>query len=94
MNKKKMLDYKRKAEILKALAHPTRLIIIDNLAKRPMCVCEINKLFDLDQSTISKHLSVLKNVSIIEDEKKGMNVFYSLRAPCILKYCDCLNNVC
>ena len=93
MNSKKILDYKKKAAILKALAHETRLIIIDNLAKGPMCVCEINKLFNLDQSTVSKHLLVLKNASIITDEKRGMNVFYTLRTPCILTYFKCLEKV-
>ena len=94
MKKSKSLNYKMKTKILKAMAHPTRLVIIEKLASGPLCVCEINKFFDHDQSTISKHLAVLKNAGIIDDEKKGMNVFYSLKAPCILDCFECIEKLC
>jgi ArsR family transcriptional regulator len=85
--------YESQAKIAKAIAHPSRLLIIDTLAAGPMCVCEINKLLDIDQSTLSKHLAVLKNVGIVADEKKGMQVFYSLRCNCVLKFFSCAAGV-
>ena len=85
--------YKKRAEIIKAMAHPARLIVLEALKNGERCVCELNKLVELDQSTLSRHLSVLKNSGIISDEKRGLNVFYKLRCPCVLKYIDCIERV-
>ncbi len=79
-----------KAKILKALGHPTRLFIVEELAKGEKCVCEFVGPVGADFSTISKHLSVLKEAGIIEDEKRGLKVFYRLRVPCIVKFIGCI----
>ncbi|MCK5072806.1 MAG: winged helix-turn-helix transcriptional regulator [Bacteriovoracaceae bacterium] len=89
----KIEKFKKKAEILKAMAHSTRLIVIDALKKGEKCVCELNDLVNADQSTLSRHLSVLKNAGIITDDKRGQNVFYKLRCPCVLDYIDCIEKV-
>ena len=68
-----------KARVFKALGHPTRLFIVEQLARGERCVCELKEMIDADLSTISKHLSVLKNAGLVEDEKRGANVFYRLR---------------
>jgi DNA-binding transcriptional ArsR family regulator len=81
--------YKKRANIAKALAHPSRLILLEALSKKELCVCELNELVEADQSTISKHLSVLKNASLVLDKKVGQNVYYSLIAPCVLKFFEC-----
>lgn len=86
-------NFKKRADIIKAMAHPARLIVIEALRNGELCVCELNELIELDQSTLSRHLSVLKNSGIIEDEKRGLNVFYKLRCPCVLKYVECIENV-
>ncbi|OFZ46240.1 MAG: transcriptional regulator [Bdellovibrionales bacterium RIFOXYB1_FULL_37_110] len=91
--KKNFSNYKKRANIMKAMAHPVRLLILDHLSKGEMCVCEINELVSLDQSTVSKHLAVLRNAGIVEDEKRGMKVFYTLKTPCVLKYLDCVEGV-
>jgi DNA-binding transcriptional ArsR family regulator len=85
--------YKLRAEIFKALAHPTRLFIVQELAKGRKCVCEINEMLDCDVSTLSKHLSVLKNAGILSDEKKGLQVFYSLRLCCVSDFFACVDNL-
>ncbi len=85
--------HKKRADIIKSMAHPIRLIIIEALTKNEKCVCELNELVDVDQSTLSRHLSVLKNSGIITDEKRGLNVFYSLRCPCVLNYIECVEGV-
>ena len=85
--------FKKRAEIIKAMAHPARLIVIEALKEGERCVCELNKLVDIEQSTLSRHLAVLKNSKIIQDEKRGLNVFYKLRCPCVLKYVECIENV-
>jgi len=86
------MNYKQagiRAEILKALAHPVRVLIVETLAKGDRCVCELNKLADIDQSNISRHLALLKRAGIVIDRRDGMRVFYHLRTPCILNALKC-----
>lgn len=73
------------ASIMKALSHPSRLLILEALAETPHCVCELTRLVGADTSTVSKHLSVLKNAGIVFDEKRGNMVFYSLICSCVLE---------
>ena len=82
-----------KANILKALGHPTRLWIAEQLADGEKCVCELVEPLELDFSTVSKHLSVLKQAGIVEIDKRGKQVFYSLKVPCILNFMDCVERV-
>jgi DNA-binding transcriptional ArsR family regulator len=82
-----------RAEVVKAMAHPTRLFIISELSMGERCVCELKELAGGDMSTVSKHLSVLKSAGIVEVDKRGLQVFYRLRCPCILRFFDCIENV-
>jgi ArsR family transcriptional regulator len=85
--------YEARARIIKAMSHPTRLFIVDELAKGERCVCELRDMIGADISTVSKHLSVLKQAGIVEDEKRGLQVWYSLRVPCILNFFGCVEDV-
>ena len=85
--------YKAKADILKALGHPTRLWIAEELSRGERCVCEFVKEIDADFSTVSKHLNILKTAGIVEDEKRGLNVYYKLKVPCILNSMSCIEAV-
>lgn len=85
--------YQARANVIKALAHPTRLKIIDFLSNDSRCVCEIHEIVGSDQSTVSKHLSVLRNAGIVDYEKRGLQVYYSLRVPCILNFMNCVEEV-
>ncbi len=86
--------FQMRALVAKALAHPTRLRIIDFLMERPeACVCEIIEYLREGQSTISKHLSVLKDVGLVDSRKSGLMVMYSLRAHCIQNFFACLDTV-
>lgn len=82
-----------RAKVLKALAHPSRLFIIEELEKTERCVCELTEQIGADVSTVSKHLSVLKQAGIVLDEKRGNQVFYRLRVPCILSFFGCVESV-
>ena len=82
--------YEAKALVYKAMAHPTRLFILELLNEKSLCVCEINEFIDADMSTISKHLSVLKNAGLVESSKKGLQVFYTLATPCVLNTVRCV----
>lgn len=85
--------YEAQAQVMKALAHPSRLLIVNELAKGPMCVSEITNLVGVDTSTVSRHLLLLKNVAIVDTEKQGANVFYSLKMPCALNFFTCMDKV-
>ena len=85
--------YEAKARIIKAISHPTRLFIVDELSKGEHCVCELTEMVGDDISTVSKHLSVLKNAGIVSDEKRGTQVFYSLQVPCVVNFFSCVESV-
>jgi DNA-binding transcriptional ArsR family regulator len=85
--------YKAKAEIIKALAHPSRLFIVDELSRGERCVCELTDMIGVEMPTVSRHLSQLKNAGILEDEKRGSQVFYRLRIPCVLNFFKCVQAV-
>jgi ArsR family transcriptional regulator len=93
MDMKEKNRLEAKAKVLKALAHPTRLWMAEQLESGEMCVCEFVDQVKADFSTISKHLSVLKQAGIIEDDKRGKQVYYSLKVPCVLKFMDCVEAV-
>jgi ArsR family transcriptional regulator len=91
-----MLDlrlYEERANILKALAHPTRLIILDELLKEEKCVCELQKVIDKDMSTVSKHLLVMKNAGIVESKKVKNSVYYSLKIRCFSNFFSCVEEI-
>ncbi len=89
--RKKNLD--ARAKILKAMAHPSRLYILEELERGERCVCELTEMIGVDVSTVSKHLSVLKQAGLVMDDKRGNQVFYALRVPCILNFFGCVESV-
>ncbi len=93
MTAQEKIQYEAKAAVFKALAHPTRLWITNQLATGERCVCEFVDAMEYDFSTISKHLAVLKQAGIVADEKRGKQVFYSLKVPCVLHFMQCLEGV-
>ncbi|MGQ9652321.1 MAG: ArsR/SmtB family transcription factor [Phycisphaerae bacterium] len=93
MERKTHARYEARARIIKALAHPTRLFMVDELSERERCVDELTEMVGDDVSTISKHLSVLKAAGIGTDDKRRNQVFYSLRVPCVLRFFDCVGAV-
>ena len=82
-----------RANIFKALAHPSRLLVVEQLAQKELCVCELTTMIGADMSTVSRHLSVLKGAGIIQDEKRGLQVYYRLKMPCALRFFECVGEV-
>jgi len=85
--------FQARAKIVKAMAHATRLFILSELAKDECCVCELRQLIGADVSTVSKHLSVLREAGLITSDKRGNQVFYQLRCTCIDPFFDCIESV-
>jgi ArsR family transcriptional regulator len=86
-------QYEARAKVLKAMAHPTRLFMVDELSKGERSVLELTRMIGADVSTVSKHLTVLKNAGLVSDEKRGPQVFYSLKVPCALQFFTCVESV-
>jgi ArsR family transcriptional regulator len=82
-----------KADVLKAMAHPTRLYMLEVLDKGERCVCELNELVKADPSTISKHLTIMKQAGLVSDRKDGLKVYYRLEVPCIMNFIKCISQV-
>ena len=82
-----------RAKVMKALSHPSRLFIVDELSRGERCVCELTEMIGADVSTVSKHLSVLKSAGLVVDDKRGANVYYRLRVPCVLDFFGCVEKV-
>ena len=93
MDAKTQAKFDARAKIIKAMAHPTRLFIVDELARGERCVCELTEMVGADVSTVSKHLAVLKNAGIVRDEKRGAQVWYSLRCPCVMNFFQCVETI-
>jgi DNA-binding transcriptional ArsR family regulator len=93
MNEKKQVELVTRAKVFKALAHPSRLFILEQLTAGEHCVCELTDMIGADMSTVSKHLSVLKNAGVIQDEKRGLQVYYRLKMPCISGFFQCVSEV-
>jgi ArsR family transcriptional regulator len=81
------------AGVLKALAHPIRLAIIQFLSEGERCVCDIVEHVGTSQSNISKHLSIMRGVGILSDRKEGLSVYYELKMPCALKFFGCVRDI-
>ena len=90
MKTKTKNDYAAQAEIIKAMAHPTRLLILNSLKKKEVCVRELRDLVGDDISTVSKHLSVLKNAGLVAARREGNWLHYRLLCPCVLEFSACI----
>ncbi len=86
--------YEARTRVAKALAHQTRLQILDILRENDaQCVCELTDVLDISQSSVSKHLGILKNAGIVASRKEGLNVCYFLRTPCVINFFTCLDRI-
>ncbi len=85
--------YRQQARVLKALANESRLLIIDRLNDGECSAGELTELVGSDQSTVSKHLAVLRAHRIVDDRREGNVVFYKLLTPCVLSFFSCASQV-
>ncbi len=82
-----------RSRIMKALAHPTRMFMVSLLAEKSLSVGELTEAVEADVSTVSKHLSLLRQAGILLDRKEGNKVLYSLICPCIMEFMHCIDDV-
>lgn len=77
-----------KAEIFQALAHPTRIAILDLLRQGELTVGTFAERLDLEQANLSQHLAILRAKQMVTTRKVGNQVFYAVRDPLIWKVLD------
>jgi len=91
------LDYaklERMADILRVIAHPVRLLIVESLAKQPLNVGELKRIVDpsMDHSLISHHLTRMRLMGLLNARRNGANVEYSLAEPSLCNIVACARN--
>lgn len=79
----------RKAQILKAVAHPLRVAIVEHLVGGERSVTQITEHLGATQSNVSRHLAVMHRSGVLRSRKEGLSVFYALRTPCIHNFLNC-----
>jgi len=79
------LDYKKVSQFLKAISHPTRLMIASELLKSEKCVNDIEEILELKQPNISQHLNLLKLSNIVDFRQEGNKKCYFLKNPELIK---------
>jgi len=85
--------YHLQAEILKALAHPVRIKIVEFLSRGEQCVCKIVPAAGGERTGVSKHLSILTRAGVLSARKKGLYVYYSLKTKCACNFFSCCENL-
>ena len=88
-----MEAYERQAEILKALAHPVRLQILDILRDGEQCVCHIEAVLKLRQAYISQQLMTLRKAGLVADRKDGLRVYYHITDRAVFRVLDPARNM-
>jgi len=81
----------RRSSVVKAMAHPTRLLFMELLLDGEKCVCELTEAAGCDITTVSKHLAVMKKAGLLASEKRGLQVFYQIACPCFVEFFRCID---
>ena len=90
MKRKPMPHCEARATVAKALAHQSRLIMLEALAGKDTCVGELTQLVQADQSTVSRHLAVVKPGGIVDVRKEGVKTFYRMRIKRLEGFWGCV----
>ena len=93
LSKQQRLLFKKQAEVIKAMAHPLRLAVLDCLKDGEQCVFDIAEYVGSERSNISRHLAIMSSAGILEQRKDGLKVLYRLKTPCIMNFFKCIGGV-
>lgn len=88
-----VLTTDRRVRVIKALAHPGRLRIAEALATGERCVTDLQSLVGGDLSTVSKHLTLMREAGWIGCEKRGQQVYYHLACDCLPTFIQCIDSL-
>lgn len=82
-----------KAEFFKALAHPARIKILELLRAGELSVTELQDKLEIESSSVSQQLAVLRGKNIVETRKAGTSVYYSVRDPAVFELLDAARKI-
>ena len=82
---------KQRSSIVKAMAHPTRLLVMEVLTQGEKCVNDLTLLAGCDVTTLSKHLALMRKAGLLQCEKRGVSVFYQIACPSFLEFFRCID---
>jgi len=85
--------FEARARILKAMAHPTRLLILDELSREARCVGHLQEIVGADVSTVSRHLAILSEAGLVTRSRRGNQVLCTLTVPCVMNFFSCIETV-
>ena len=85
--------YACQAEVIKAVAHPVRIAIVNFLREQEQCVCDIVAHVGAERSNVSRHLAVMVNAGVLSFRKEGLKVIYRLETCCMLEFLQCVAKV-
>ena len=88
---KELIEFR--ADVLKALAQPTRLKIVDFLRDGERCVCEIFPAISEEQSNTSRHLNMMLSAGVLSRRKDGLKIYYAIKHPEVLNVLDIINAI-
>ncbi len=92
VNNLRIEQLEQAASMLKAMAHPMRIAILNFLEDgKRMTVTEIHEKLEIEQSTTSHHLGILKDKGVLQSKREGKNTYYFLRNDSLSKIMDCIN---
>jgi ArsR family transcriptional regulator len=86
-------DYGRRAEVLKAIAHPARIAILEILRRGEECVCRICPALEGSQPNTSKHLALMKNAGVLDSRQEGTMTFYWVRDTRVYEMLDLVDQM-
>jgi DNA-binding transcriptional ArsR family regulator len=86
-------ELQARARVMKALSSPVRLKIVEELDKGERCICELQPLFRMNKSTLSRHVAALRHVGIVGERREGVKCMLRLLTPCVLNMCECAMGV-
>ena len=93
MDSDKRILFERQAEVVKSVAHPLRIAVVDFLKDGEQCVCDIAEYIGAERSNVSRHLSVMVSSGVLDSRKEGLKMIYRLKTPCVLNFISCVTEV-
>jgi len=81
------------AEVMKALAHPVRLMVLESARRGPVTVAEIARSVGRERSVVLRHLQKMVQVGVLHARRQGKTITYSLTIPCVLGFLECAQKV-
>jgi ArsR family transcriptional regulator len=80
-----------RSAVVKAMAHPTRLLVMEALMQGEHCVNDLTNMAGCDVTTLSKHLALMKRAGLLVCTKRGLCVYYQIACPCFAEFFRCID---